>query len=151
GAEIARIKGDWERLEADWVRETRPELLEHYLDKARQTLNRGGADGDSDPALLAVRGLNAFDSGDFAEAEFLLGAAAQAALAQDPPLRPRAWLELARTRLALWLSANPWADGAALPADGADAMLALLAHARAASPQMLDVYHTYLRIWDARK
>lgn len=73
--EVARIKGDWERLEADWVRRNRRDLEPHYLDLACQIVYRGGRAADSDAGLLAVRGLTELEAGDYAEADSLLAAA----------------------------------------------------------------------------
>ncbi len=51
--EIARIKGEWERLEVRYVRKELPELATTYLAQARRTLHRAFDRGDQDPRLLA--------------------------------------------------------------------------------------------------
>ncbi len=144
--EVARIKGDWERLEADWVRHNHRELEDRYADKARQTLYRGGRKGDADPQLLVVRALFELEAGDPTAAEELLAKA----LATGAPLRPRAYLELARLRFARWQADNAGTDEL-LPAAVAAPWLELLRTAAGSSPQMPEVYHTYLAIIAARQ
>lgn len=93
--EVARIKGDWERLAGRMVAKENPELREYYLEGARRTVARGPADSDADPELLAARGLLFVETGDDASALPLL----EAACAGARP-RPLAVVELARIRLA---------------------------------------------------
>ncbi len=90
-AEIARIKGDWERLETGFVKRTFPALSGKYLDEARRTLRRAYDQGERDPRLLAAMGLCECDAGDDGAAEPLLAAAVLARVT-----RPRAYAELAR-------------------------------------------------------
>jgi len=90
-AEIARIKGDWERLETAFVKRTYPALSGEYLEQTRKTMRRAYDGGDRDPRLLATMGLCECDAGEDAAALPLLIAAAQAHV-----VRPRAYYELAR-------------------------------------------------------
>ncbi len=90
-AEIARIKGDWERMETGFVKTTFPALSGTYLDQARRTMRRAYDQGERDPRLLAAMGLCECDAGDDGAAEPLLAAAVQARVS-----RPRAYAELAR-------------------------------------------------------
>jgi hypothetical protein len=92
-AEVARIKGDWERLETGFVKRTYPALSGKYLDQARRTLRRAYDLGERDPRLLAAMGLCECDAGDDDAAQPLLAAAVSARVA-----RPRAYVELARIR-----------------------------------------------------
>ena len=91
--QIARIKGEWERLEARYVRRNQPDLEEHYVTLARHTLRRAYDRGDRDPRLLASLGLLELDASNKAEAIALLEQAVQAGV-----VRPRAHYELARLR-----------------------------------------------------
>lgn len=91
--QIARIKGEWERLEARYVRRNQPELEEHYVTLARRTLRRAYDRGDHDPRLLASLGLLELDAGNKAEAIKLLEEAMERHV-----VRPRAYYELARLR-----------------------------------------------------
>jgi hypothetical protein len=91
--QIARLKGEWERLEARYVRKNQPDLEEHYVTLARRTLRRAYDRGDRDPRLLASLGLLELDAGKKAEAVALLEQAVQAGV-----IRPRAYYELARLR-----------------------------------------------------
>jgi hypothetical protein len=90
-AEIARIKGDWERMETSFVKTTYPALSENYLEQARRTLHRAYDLGERDPRLLAALGLTECDAGNDAAALPFLAAATGARV-----VRPRAYYELAR-------------------------------------------------------
>ncbi|MDQ5979882.1 MAG: hypothetical protein QG602_2857 [Verrucomicrobiota bacterium] len=91
--QIARIKGEWERLEARYGRKNHPDLEDHYVTLARRTLRRVYDRGDRDPRLLASLGLLELDAGNKAEAVALLEEAVQRDV-----VRPRATYELARLR-----------------------------------------------------
>lgn len=101
--EIARVRGEWERLAIGHVQRRLPEAREPYLAQARRTLRRAYDAGDRDPRLLATMGLCEIDAGNEAAARELLEMAAAGGVA-----RPRAYYELARLRFA------------ALPRDGSD-------------------------------
>lgn len=91
--QIARIKGEWERLEARYVRKSQPELEEHYVALARRTLRKPYDRGDRDPRLLASLGLLELEAGDQAVAKAFLEEAVSGGV-----IRPRAYYELARMR-----------------------------------------------------
>lgn len=93
--QIARLRGEWERLEIPFVRARHPEFLPRYIDQARATLRRGVDRGDQDPRLYAALGLCELDAGDPAAARPYLEKAAAAQV-----IRPRVYYELARLR---WL------------------------------------------------
>jgi hypothetical protein len=93
--EIARVKGDWERLGANWVRARHPRFVDQYVRQARRTLTQAYDRGERDPRLLAVMGLFECEVGDEAAALPLLEAAAAARV-----VRPRVYFELARLRYA---------------------------------------------------
>ncbi|HWA85502.1 MAG TPA: hypothetical protein VG710_04715 [Opitutus sp.] len=138
-ADSARIRGDWERLQAAYVREAKPEFVETYRAKARNTLEQAYDHGERDPALLAVLGLCELDGGDTGQAEELLTRATRAGI-----VRPKAYLELARLKLAEFLG-DPDRDGKLAPVQTA-ALTQLLASARAQSPQILETYQLALEI-----
>lgn len=94
-SEVARIRGEWERLSGRLVATTQPELRYYYEETARRTLATGPDDATADPELLASRGLMAVELGDDAAALPLLEAACA-----TPKPRARAVVELARIRLA---------------------------------------------------
>lgn len=133
--EIARLKGDWERLEIDYVKTQFPALASKYAEQARRTLLRAHERGHRDPRLLAVLGLCEVDTGnDAAAREFL-----EAAAALGQPLRPRAWFELARLRLAALRGTRAAAELRLTPAQ-ADAVLGPLAAAREQQPPLAEAY-----------
>ena len=144
--DIARIKGDWERLETNWVRHNHRELEAKYAEKARDTLWRGGRRGDRDPPLLVVRALFELEAGDASAALTLL----ETAVAGNEPLRPRAYLELARLNFERWRADNAGTD-TVLTAETAEPWLDWLRRASQGSPQMLPVFHTYLDILATRQ
>jgi hypothetical protein len=91
--EIARIRGDWERLEIDYVRKKSPWLVDKYIAQARATFARAYDRGERDPRLLAGMGLTELEAGNPAEALPLLVDAVAGKV-----VRPRAYYELARLR-----------------------------------------------------
>jgi len=93
--QIARARGEWERLAIWHVQRRLPQVREPYIAQARRTLRRAYAAGDRDPRLLATMGLCEIDAGNPAGArEFLEPAIARGVV------RPRAYYELARLRFA---------------------------------------------------
>jgi hypothetical protein len=93
--QIARVRGEWERLAIGHVQRRLPEAREPYLAQARRTLRRAFDAGDRDPRLLATMGLCEIDGGNPAGARQYLEPATLAGV-----IRPRAYLELARLRYA---------------------------------------------------
>jgi hypothetical protein len=139
--QIARLKGDWERLEIPYVRSISPELAPKYIEQARRTLKRGYDRGERDPRLLAVLGLCEIDAGNDAGArEYLESAAAIG------PIRPRANYELARLRLAEF-RASPGAPEGRLSVGQAAEVLKPLFAARAAAPPLPEVYELIADVW----
>jgi hypothetical protein len=142
--EIARLKGDWERLEIGYVKTHFPALAQKYLEQARRTLLRPYDRGSRDPRLLAVLGLCEVDAGnDLAAREYLEAAAAGA-----QTLRPRAWYELARLRFA---ALGPPRAGAepGLNSGQANAVFAPLLAAREQEPPLPEVYTLIADVWAA--
>lgn len=144
--ESARLKGDWERLEIGYVKAHFPTLAPKYLEQARRTLQRAHERGSRDPRLLAVMGLCEVDAGnDIAAREFL-----EAAAAASKTLRPRAWFELARLRLAALRAARASAGGELrLTPAQADEVLAPLAAAREQEPPLPETYELIAEVWVA--
>ncbi len=93
--QIARLRGEWERLQIPFVRGKHPEYLPRYIEQARATLSRPVGRGERDPQLLAALGLCELDAGDPLAARGWLESAAAAGVQ-----RPRVHYEVARLR---WL------------------------------------------------
>ncbi len=138
--EIARIKGDWERLEIDYVRRRYPDLAGKYVEQARRTLLRAYDRNDRDPRLLAILGLCEIDAGNDAGARDYLEAAARLDV-----VRPRAWYELARLRYLECLAAP--ATAGKLSATQAADVLTPLFTARKQSPPLAEVYELIADVW----
>jgi hypothetical protein len=139
--EIARLKGDWERLEVPYVKKISPALAPKYLEQARRTLRRAYDRDDRDPRLLAAMGLCEVDAGDDAAARDLLESAARLG-----PIRPRANYELARLRLAA-ARARPAASGALLDTNQTAEILRPLFAARADQPPLAEAYDLIAEVW----
>ena len=93
--QVARIRGEWERLAIGHVQRRLPQVREPYIVQARRTLRRAFDAGDRDPRLLATMGLCEIDADHEAGARQFLEPAVAGGVA-----RPRAYLELARIRFA---------------------------------------------------
>jgi hypothetical protein len=139
--EIARLKGDWERLEVGFVRTRTPELTGKYLEQARRTLHHAYDNGARDSRLLAVLGLCECDAGDDAAAREFLEAAAPLG-----PLRARAGYELARLRF-LAADANPEGRANRLSAEQVANIFTPLFAARAQPPPMAEIYDLIAQVW----
>jgi hypothetical protein len=144
--EIARIKGDWERLEIGYVKAQFPVVVSKYVAQARRTLMRAYNGGSRDPRLLAAIGLCEVDAGnDVAARPFLEDAAARSNV-----LRPRAWFELARLRFAALR--GPPAGGSGTPGltpEQASEVLTPLLAARELQPPLAEVYELIADVWAA--
>lgn len=131
GAEIARLLGEWQRMEAAALAERFPDIARRYREQAADNLQRGHKNGSRDPRLLASMGLLALDSGEFARAHEFLEAAVAGRVAG-----PRAYMEAARLR---------WADGmvddqGTLPKERLAGVIDLLLAAEQQSPPQASVY-----------
>jgi len=127
--QIARLKGEWERLEARYVRKNLPDLEAHYVSLARRTFRRAYDRDDRDPRLLASLGLLELDAGNKTEAAPLLAGAVQAGV-----VRPRAYFELARLRYDALVGRSTRNDGK-FPADQIEPVVqALLAGMKQSPP-----------------
>jgi hypothetical protein len=139
--QIARIKGDWERMEVPYVRGISPELAPKYLELARRTLRRAYDRDHREPGLLAVMGLCEVDAGEDAAARDLLESAARLG-----PIRPRANYELARLRLASHRAAVAGPEDKLTVAQTAEILTPLFA-ARAGAPPLPEVYELIGEVW----
>src|SRR5207253_1282009 len=61
--EIARIRGDWERLEIGYVRKKSSWLVDKYIGQAKATFAHAYDHGERDPRLLAGMGLTEMETG----------------------------------------------------------------------------------------
>ncbi len=93
--EIARVRGEWERLAIWHVQRRLPQAREPYIAQARRTLRRAYHAGDHDPRLLAIMGLCEIDAGNPAGAREFLEPALEGGV-----VRPSAYYEVARLRFA---------------------------------------------------
>lgn len=141
-ADIARVKGDLERLEITWVKSRYPQLTQKYVEQARRTFARAYDKGLRDPRLLAVMGLCEVDAGNDDGARKYL----ESALRGGGTLRPRASYELARLRYAE-AKKKPGAPNDRLSAEQATDVLQPLANSRKALPPLLETYALTADVW----
>jgi hypothetical protein len=139
--EVARIKGDWERLEVASVATTFPALASAYQEHAHETLWNAYDQGDRDPPLLAAMGLLACDAGDDPTARPLLSAAVEAGV-----VRPRAYVEWSRLLYAE-AAAKPLGAGGKLSGEQTAAILAPLAAGRSQSPPQAAAGELAAEVW----
>lgn len=132
--QIARIKGDWERLEARYVRKNQPDLETQYAALARRTLRRAYDREERDPRLVASLGLLELDAGNNPEATKLLEEAAQGNV-----VHPRVYFELARLRYDHLFGRSTRNDGK-FPAEQIDPILGPLLIAARQAPALPAVF-----------
>jgi hypothetical protein len=132
-AEVARLRGDWERLEISYVKARFPELTSKYVDQARRTLMRAYDKGE--------RGLCEVDAGNDAGARPYLEAAVAGGV-----VRPRAYFELSRLRYAE-ARAKPALPGGRLSAAQATEVLKPLVAAYRQAPPLLEIYELTADVW----
>jgi hypothetical protein len=137
--EIARICGEWERLEIIHIKKTLPELTQKYVEQARRRVNGLDRDGIRDPDLLAVRALVEIDGGNPSAAFEDLESAAAGGM-----MRPRALLELALLRQQKFLVET--ADGK-LDAEQRAQVLQPLNLACTQEPALPEVYVLMAKQW----
>lgn len=136
-SEYARIWGNWELMEIQFVRAQDPLLVYPYISQADHTLKMGYRKGERDTGFLAVVGLYGVDSNDWAEARPMLEAAVAAKASY-----PRAYDELARLRLKDARAAPLGAAGTLSPGQ-VDSVLSLLKAARRLNPPQSATYILY--------
>ena len=138
-AEVARVRGDWERGEAAILAGSHPEISARYAAQAGRTLRTAHAANPDDAELAAALGLLEFESGDNARALELLTAATAGGQS-----RPRAWFTLAHLRL---LGAGPARGSPPLTAAEAAPILAPLQEAWRLEPAMAVTYELLAELW----
>jgi len=138
-SEIARIVGEWGRLEGKAVGMQDMGYQSECLEQADRLFERAYARTTDDPQFLAAYGLYALQVGDMKRARECLGEATDRGV-----VRPRAYVELARVRL---LDALPYAEQGIGDLSDPDyaAILRLLATAREQMPSLLAGYQVLAR------
>ncbi|HWA09739.1 MAG TPA: hypothetical protein VG838_09840 [Opitutaceae bacterium] len=139
--EVARMKGDWERMEISYIKDIYPQLAPKYAEQARRTLMNAYDKGERDPQLLGMIGLCEVDAGNDAEARKYLEAAVQGGVT-----RPRVGYELARLRYAE-AKAEPGGTGGRLSAAQATMVLQPLLNVYHQAPPMLEIYALSADVW----
>jgi len=138
--EIARLKGNFERMEMNALRATHPDLAAKYEQAVRRTIRRGLRLAANDARVHELAGLVEYETGHAAAARphleyaFAHGGAGT-----------RALLALARVRLAD-LSAGRTADDR-LPAEVLERVLTPLFAAKDRRPALAEVYRCIGDVW----
>lgn len=138
--QIARLRGEWERLEIPFVRTHHPRFLPYYIGQARSSFRRATALGERDPQLLASIGLCELDAGDIAAALPTLEAAMAANV-----FRPRVYFEVARLRIDALTRAAP--KDQRFSSDELQPVLAPLHTAISQFPPLPEVYLLLMDAW----
>lgn len=140
--QVARVRGEWERLAIGHVRRRLPQVVEPYIAQARRTLRRAYDAGDRDPRLLATMGLCEIDAGAAAAARPWFEAATAGGV-----VRPRAYYELAWLR---WTELPRAAGGAATwPFAQLAPVIAPLRQALPQAPALPEIYALLADAWTA--
>jgi hypothetical protein len=134
--EILRIKEDWTRLVAVYLKTRFPEAAP--LDNRHRAAIRACENGNMDPRLLAAVGLYESDMAHDVSARAFLESATESKV-----VRPRAYYELARLRYAMVRRL----DGGPISAVEADWAVAPLLVAFGQSPALKDSYSLATKIW----
>jgi len=138
--EVARLKGNFERMEANRLRKDFPDLAAKYEATARRTLKRGLRFAPDDPQVRAVAGLLEYDTGHPRAARPHLEAAFAAKAAGT-----RALLALARLRLSEMRVGLP--PEGKLSTEALDRVLTPLFAARERKPAVAEVYKMIGEVW----
>ena len=138
--EVARIVGDWGRLEGRSVGIENLDYKRECLDQADRLFERIHLRRNSDPQFLAAYGLYEVQVGDDVKAREALESATGAGV-----VRPRAYVELARLRLD---EALPSVQQGVGDLDRAEftAIVGLLTTARVQMPSLLATYDVLARV-----
>jgi hypothetical protein len=133
-AEQARILGDWERKELEFVRASHDEFAAGYASQAERTFMGAYERGERDPELLAAIGIYRCALGETGAARALLEEAVRGGTA-----RPRAYVELARLRLGEALE-KPAGSGGTLDPGQVSSILGLVRAGRDRLPPQHAAY-----------
>lgn len=139
--DVARIIGDWGRMEATVAGPRYIEYRDECLEQADRLFAKA-AGSTSNPELLGSLGLYEIQAGDDTRAATVLEQAAKAGIT-----RPRVYLELARLRLRAALPAIPRGIGDLDQAEF-DGIVALLATAREQMPALLPCYEVLAQAYE---
>lgn len=140
-AEIGRLKGEWERMEINYVKARYPQYTDKYALQAHRTLTEAYAKGGTDPRLLAVVGLYECEVGNGEAARSYLEEAARAKV-----VRPRVYVELARLRYTE-AKAGLADENQRLSAVQANRVLEPLATAWTQAPPLAEAYTLAAEVW----
>jgi len=138
--QVARILGEWEQLETDYVRKIEPDLTETYLQRARQTIASARQAGNDSRELTAVAGLLEFEAGNLPAARRELEIARALGVT-----RPYALQSLARLQFNESLAALP--DDKLLDLEQVGPILSLLRQAHEQVPALPGVYQLFAEVW----
>jgi hypothetical protein len=138
--EVARIIGDWGRLEGRSLGLGNLDYGQECLEQADKLFERVRLRRSSDPLFLAAFGLYEIQAGDSVRAREALEEAAAAGV-----LRPRAYVELANLRLDEALPSVQHGIGD-LDAGEFSAIAGLLTTARVQMPSLLATYDVFARL-----
>lgn len=138
--EVARLRGEWERLEIPFVRQRLPSLLAPYVAQARRTLHRAYDRDVRDPRLSALLGLTECDAGNATVGMPFLEDAMRGRV-----VRPHVYLEIARARYAAAIG-NQTTDQK-LSAEQIDRIDEPLRIACRQAPPLRDVYLLMAEVW----
>ena len=139
-AEVARLRGEWERLEITHVQRLYLGFADSYIAQARRTLHRAYDQGDRDPRLLTALGLCEVDAGNpVAGLPFLEAASAAGAT------RPRVSYEIARLQFAELLRGQP--ANRVFTAEEIAPILLPLRRALTQSPELPEIYGLLADAW----
>ncbi len=131
GTEIARLRGEWERMEAAVLAAKFPDLAREYREQAAGTFNRAYLKGSRDPRLLASMGLLALDNG-----EHILAAQYLEQAVDDRVAGVRPYLEAARLRWAAAVKGG----STTVPPETLAGIISLLLAAEQQEPPLATVY-----------
>jgi hypothetical protein len=138
--QVARLQGEWGRMEISYVKSTHPEFARTYADRARKILRRAYDSGIRDPRLTAAIGLCEIDAGNETAARPFLEQAAT-----NDVVRPRVYFELARLRQAE-LPRDPAAKAAMTPLQVAGIVEPLRVAAKQ-RPALPEIYALMAESW----
>jgi hypothetical protein len=137
--EVARIIGDWGRLEGRSIGMQNLEYQKECMDQADKLFERIHLRRNSDPQFLAAYGLYEIQVGDTVKAREALESATRAGV-----VRPRAYVEYALLRLDEGLPSIQHGVGDLDPAEFAE-IFGLLMTARVQMPSLLATYDVLAR------
>lgn len=138
--QVARILGEWEQLETQYVRNLDPGLTESYLQRARRTIASARQAGAESRELTAIAGLLEFEAGNLPAARRELENARALGV-----IRPYVLQSLARIQFEQTIAELPAETRLELEQIGP--ILSLLRQAHEQSPAIPAVYQLFAEIW----